>query len=271
MNDKTAYGHTGTPRQSFLVCCEHSGTVREALRVNGVDAWSCDLLPADDASPYHVQGDCRDAMRSREWGGYGMHPDCTYLTVAGIHWNNRGRGWEKTHAALAFVRELIELAGDKPWYLENPVSIISTHIRKPTQTIQPYNFGEDASKRTCLWLNRLPPLTPTKRVLGRMVNGVERWANQTDGGQNKLAPSADRWKLRSKTYPGVAAAMADQWAPLLLGWKQVCFAGDCDEDGVCPKCGMDYAESDCPGPTMEDHEYLENQQGQLFARVLPNN
>jgi hypothetical protein len=148
-SDQAALGLSAAPcwaPSSFLVCCEHSGMVREALRAKGVDAWSCDLLPADDASPYHIQGDCRDAMRSREWGGYGMHPDCTYLTVAGIHWNNRGRGWEKTDAALAFVRELIELAGDKPWYLENPVSIISTKIRKPTQTIQPYDFGEDASK-----------------------------------------------------------------------------------------------------------------------------
>lgn len=208
----------GSP-PSFLVCCEHSGVVREAFRAKGIDAWSCDLLPADDGSPYHIQGDCREAMRSREWGGYGMHPDCTYLTVAGIHWNNRGRGWEKTNAALAFVRELMEIAGDKPSYLENPVSIISTHIRKPDQTIQPHDFGEDASKRTCLWLNRLPLLRPTARVPGRMVEWprgsgkmVERWSNQTDSGQNKLPPSNDRWKLRSKTYPGIALAMADQWA-----------------------------------------------------------
>jgi len=251
---------------SFLVSCEHSGTVREALRANGIDAWSCDLLPADDASPYHIHGDCRDAMRSRDWGGYGMHPDCTFLTVAGIHWNNRGRGWEKTNEALAFVRELIDIAGDKPWYLENPVSIISTQIRKPTQTIQPYNFGEDASKRTCLWLNRLPKLTPTKRVPGRMVGNVERWANQTDSGQNKLAPSADRWKLRSKTYLGIAAAMADQWAPALAGWKPVAFSGDCNKDGECSICGEDYSECACPGPTMDEYEYLENGQGTLFAR-----
>lgn len=160
-------------------------------------------------------------MRSRDWSGYGLHPDCTHLTVAGIHWNNRGRGWEKTYAALDFVRELIALAGDKPWYLENPVSIISTHIRKPTQTIQPYDFGEDASKRTCLWLNRLPPLRPTRRVAGRWVrdprNGklVERWSNQTDSGQNKLPPSEDRWKVRSKTYAGIASAMSEQWSAIL--------------------------------------------------------
>lgn len=201
---------------SFLICCESSGVVREELRAAGVDAWSCDILPAEDGSPHHIQGDCREAMRSREWDGFGMHPPCTYLGVSGIHWNNRGRGWEKTDAALAFVRELMDLAGDKPWYLENPVSIISTRIRKPTQTIQPYDFGEDASKRTCLWLNRLPPLRPTQRVAGRVVNGVERWANQTDSGQNKLPPGKDRWKERSRTYPGIARAMATQWAPLLL-------------------------------------------------------
>lgn len=208
---------------SFLVGCEHSGTVREAMRAAGIDAYSCDLLPADDGSPHHIQGDVREAMQSREWGGFGLHPDCTFLTVAGIHWNNRGRGWEKTNAALAFVRELIALAGDRPWYLENPVSIISTQVRKPDQTIQPYDFGEDASKRTCLWLNRLPLLTATKRIPGRLVEwpkgsgkSVERWSNQTDSGQNKLPPSADRWKLRSKTYLGVAEAMATQWAPILL-------------------------------------------------------
>ncbi len=209
-------------KPSFLVCCEASGAVREEMRKQGVDAWSCDLLPADDGSPFHIQGDCRGAMCSRDWGGFGMHPDCTFLTVAGIHWNNRGRGWERTHEALAFVRELMALAGDKPWYLENPVSIISTRIRKPDQTIQPYDFNEDASKRTCLWLNRLPPLRPTGRVPGRMVEWprgsgkmVERWANQTNSGQNKLPPSKDRWRERSRTYAGIAKAMSLQWSTFL--------------------------------------------------------
>jgi len=222
----SAFGLASGSPPSFLVCCEHSGTVREAMRERGIDAYSCDLLPADDGSPYHIQGDCRDAMRSRDWTGFGLHPDCSRLTVAGIHWNNRGRGWEGTHAALAFVRELMALAGEKPWYLENPVSIISTQIRKPTQTIQPYDFGEDASKRTCLWLHRLPPLRPTRRVPGRMVEWprgsgktVERWANQTDSGQNKLPPSDDRWKVRSKTYAGIADAMASQWSAVLANAK----------------------------------------------------
>jgi hypothetical protein len=205
----------------MLIGCEHSGTVRQAMRARGIDAWSCDLLPADDKSPHHIQGDVIEAMRQRQWDAYGLHPDCTFLTVAGIHWNNRGRGWDRTYESLRFVVELLELAGDKPWYLENPVSIISTRVRKPTQTIQPYDFGDDASKRTCLWLNRLPSLIPTKRIAGRIVTDprtgktVERWANQTDIGQNKLPPSADRWKQRSKTYPGIANAMAAQWAHLL--------------------------------------------------------
>jgi len=207
---------------SFLVCCEHSGAVREAMRAKGIDAYSCDLLPADDASPYHIQGDCREAMTCRKWGGFGLHCDCTYLTVAGIHWNNRGRGWERTFAALDFVRECIKLAGNVPWYLENPVSIISTHIRKPDQTIQPYEYGEDASKRTCLWLNQLPRLRGTSRFAGRMVEYPkgsgrirERWGNQTDSGQNRLPPSDDRWKARSRTYQGIASAMADQWCEAL--------------------------------------------------------
>jgi hypothetical protein len=235
----------------MLIGCEHSGAVREAMRTKGIDAHSCDLLPPDDGSPNHIQGDVREAMRSKQWGAFGMHPDCTFLTVAGIHWNNRGRGWDKTNAAIAFVRELIALAGDVPWYLENPVSIISTHVRKPDQIIQPYQFGEDASKQTCLWLNRLPPLrslpieqwakprwvcSTCKRVLndtdaqawrdktGRVLccrcegtpRMLPRWANQTDSGQNKLAPSEDRWKVRSKTYAGIANAMATQWARRLL-------------------------------------------------------
>lgn len=95
--------------------------------------------------------------------------------------------------------------------LENPVGCISTRIRKPTQIIQPYQFGDDASKKTCLWLRNLPPLTPTKYIPPRMVNGKPRWANQTDSGQNKLGPSEDRWKERSRTYQGIADAMATQW------------------------------------------------------------
>lgn len=206
----------------MLIGCEHSGAVRRAMRAAGLDCWSCDLLPADDGSPHHIVGDVLAVMRARPWVAFGLHPDCTFLTAAGIHWNDRGRGWQRTRAALAFVRELIAAAGSVPWYLENPVSIIGTQVREPDQTIQPYDFGEDASKRTCLWLNGLPLLRPTRRTPGRRVEWprgsgriVERWANQTDSGQNRLPPSADRWKQRSKTYPGIGAAMAAQWAPVI--------------------------------------------------------
>lgn len=96
--------------------------------------------------------------------------------------------------------------------VENPISCISTRIRKPDQIIQPHEFGEDASKSTCLWLKNLPPLVPTKYVEPRLVDGKKRWGNQTDSGQNKLSPSPDRWKIRSKTYQGIADAMAEQWS-----------------------------------------------------------
>jgi hypothetical protein len=203
----------------ILIVCESSGTVREAFRAMGHDAWSCDLLPADDNSPFHIQSDARAlGDLDTQYDMLGFHPDCTHLTVAGIHWNNRGRGWEGTTAALEFVAWC--MSHKRPWYLENPVSIISTRFRKPNQTIQPYQFGEDASKRTCLWLNDLPTLEkdPLNRVAGRLVEWpvgsgkiVERWANQTDSGQNRLAPSETRWKERSKTYAGIADAMASQW------------------------------------------------------------
>jgi hypothetical protein len=112
---------------------------------------------------------------------------------------------------LEFVRRL--LAAPIPKIaLENPIGCISTQIRKPDQTIQPWQFGDDASKATCLWLKGLPLLVPTSNVQPRIIDGKKRWANQTDSGQNKLAPSADRWKLRSKTYQGIADAMAEQWS-----------------------------------------------------------
>lgn len=210
-----------TSSPSMLIGCESSGVVRSAMREAGVDCWSCDLLPANDGSPFHIQDDIRLAMRARQWSAFGLHPDCTFLTVAGIHWNNRGRGWERTNAALAFVAELVALAGDRPYYLENPVSILSTRWRKPDQIIQPNQFGEDASKKTCLWLQGLEPLAinPADRCNGRWVEWpkgsgkmVERWSNQTDSGQNRLPPSADRWKLRSLTYSGIARAMALTWS-----------------------------------------------------------
>lgn len=195
----------------ILICCESSGTVRNAFRARGHDAWSCDMLPADDGSEFHLQGDCREFLGD-DWDMFGFHPPCTYLSVSGIHWNDRGRGWANTLEALEFVKLLMQRK--ERWYLENPVSIISSYIRKPDQIIQPYQFGENASKKTCLWLNGLKPLEidPADYVQPRITaDGKSRWDNQCDSGQNKLTPSTDRWKVRSKTYPGIARAMAAQW------------------------------------------------------------
>lgn len=195
-----------------LVACEFSGVVRRAFAEKGHDAWSCDLLPAEDGSPYHHQGDVFDLIYSN-WDLMIAHPPCTHLAVSGAAWF-KNKVVEQQEA-LAFVKALLEAPIERI-ALENPVSIISTHIRKPDQIIQPYYFGHNASKRTCLWLKNLPLLTPTKYVAPKLVeqNGktYKRWANQTPGGQDKHGPSEDRWKLRSVTYEGIAKAMADQWS-----------------------------------------------------------
>ena len=192
-----------------LVACEYSGRVRDAFIANGHDAMSCDLLPTDSPGP-HYQGDVMDIIADG-WDLMVAHPPCTYLSVSGMHWTTRGlRDPQLTEDALAFVRLLMAAPIGKI-AIENPISIISSRIRKPDQIITPYQFGHDASKKTCLWLKNLPPLRPTSFVEPRIVNGKPRWGNQTDSGQNKLAPSADRWKVRSETYEGIAKAMADQW------------------------------------------------------------
>ena len=201
-----------------LIACEYSGTVRDAFIVAGHDAMSCDMLPTEKPGP-HYQGDVRDVL-SGKWDLMIAHPPCTYLSVSGIHWNNRGRGWDETEKALEFFRLLLNAPIPKI-AIENPVGIVSSRIRKPDQTIQPYQFGGDASKATCLWLKDLPMLIPTTYVPPRIVGGKRRWANQTDGGQNKLAPGPDRWKDRSRTYPGIAAAMADQWGREFEMYREV--------------------------------------------------
>lgn len=194
----------------ILCGCESSGAIRNAFRELGHDAWSCDLLPADDNSQYHYQGDVFDIINDG-WDMATFNPPCTYLSVSGMHWTTRGlRDPKLTEEALEFVRKLMDCNIPK-WALENPVSIISSRIRKPDQVINPYEFGHDASKKTCLWLHNLPKLVGTEYIAPRIVDGKKRWGNQTDSGQNKLAPSADRWKLRSKTYDGIAKAMANTW------------------------------------------------------------
>ena len=204
-----------------LVACEYSGAVRDAFIRAGHDAMSCDLLPTDAPGDHH-QGDVMEVIDDG-WDLLIAHPPCTFLCSSGLHWNKRVPGrQEKTEAALKFVEAL--LAAPVPRIaIENPIGCISTRIRKPDQTIQPYQFGHDASKATCLWLKNLPPLRPTSFVEPRMVNGKPRWANQTDSGQNRLPPSADRWKIRSETYLGIAEAMAMQWGGLPVG------GGTCQE------------------------------------------
>lgn len=190
-----------------LVGCEFSGVVRAAFRSLGHDAWSCDLLEAEDGSEYHIQGDVVDAI-SQGWDMAIFHPPCTYLAVSGLHWNKRKPGRaEKTEEALLFVESLLDAPIDRI-ALENPVSCISSRIRKPDQIIQPWWFGDDASKKTCLWLKNLPLLQPTDMLAG---DSKTRRGNQTPSGQNKLGPSPDRWKQRSRTYQGIANAMASQF------------------------------------------------------------
>jgi hypothetical protein len=251
----------------ILIACEYSGAVRDAFIARGHEAMSCDLLPTDSPGP-HYQGDIRDVL-DQGWDLMVAHPPCTYLSVSGMHWTTRGlRDPLLTEDALAFVRLLLGAPIAKI-ALENPVSVISSRIRKPDQIIQPWQYGEDASKKTCLWLKGLTPLefninqvvpprgwskvmsaadmlecadcgepfcpecnthyadcgcvdpteddTTTKLVSGALFGTRQVppprvvWGNQTDSGQNKLAPSADRWKIRSATYPGIARAMAEQW------------------------------------------------------------
>jgi hypothetical protein len=193
----------------LLVACEYSGTVRDAFIRAGHDAMSCDLLPTDAAGP-HYQGDVFDIINDG-WDMMIAHPPCTYLSVSGMHWTARGlRDPQLTEDALAFVKFLMDAPIERI-AIENPISVISSRIRKPDQIINPWQFGHDASKRTCLWLKNLPLLVPTAIVEPRIVNGKKRWANQTDSGQNRLPPSDDRWKIRSETYEGIANAMAKQW------------------------------------------------------------
>lgn len=206
--------------------------IRRALRAVGIDAYSCDLLPADDGSPHHIQGDVF-AHLDMGWDLGIFHPTCTYLTCAAEWAYGDGPYHQQVRpgtlvgaarraareAAIADVRRLLS-APIPRIAVENPVGVLSSRVRRPDQVIQPYQFGDDASKGTCLWLVNLPLLVSTRRVAGRMVEHrgrlVERWANQTDSGQNRLPPTSDRWKLRSATYPGIADAIADQWGRLLL-------------------------------------------------------
>lgn len=196
-------------RLRVIVGCEFSGRVREEFRKRGHDAWSCDLLPCEGDPRWHIQGDILNELQDGRWDIGIFHPPCTYLCSSGMHWTVRGlRDPKLTDDALDFVRKLLN-APIPHIALENPVGAISTRIRKPDCIIHPWQFGHPESKTTCLWLKNLPPLTQTN-VCEKPASG--RWRNQTSSGQNNLGPSANRWAERSKTYPGIAAAMAEQWS-----------------------------------------------------------
>jgi site-specific DNA-cytosine methylase len=194
-------------RLRVLIACEFSGVVRRAFRALGHDAFSCDLLPADDASEYHYQIDAINAAYAWNWDWDLMiaHPPCTHLAVSGARWFKDKQ--REQAESLDFVRRLLE-APIPHIALENPISIISSRIRKPDQIIQPWQFGHGETKATCLWLKNLPKLTPTNIVEGREAR------------VHKMPPGPDRWKERSRTFEGIAAAMAERWGAYVASQRR---------------------------------------------------
>jgi hypothetical protein len=186
-----------------LVACEFSGIVRDAFRERGHDAWSCDLLESERGPMFHIKGDVLDYL-DLDWDLMVAHPPCTHLAVSGARWFRDKRAEQEE--ALAFVRLLLN-APIPRIALENPISIISTRIRKPDQIIQPWMFGHGEVKATCLWLKGLPKLVPTDIVEGRTAR------------VHRMPPGPERWKERSRTLPGIAAAIAEQWGPLAK-WEE---------------------------------------------------
>ena len=183
-----------TTAMRVLVACEFSGRAREAFRLMGHDAWSCDLLPTD-IHGQHIQGDVLSRLRDG-WDLMIAHPPCTHLAVSGARWFIQKH--KQQTEALIFVQSLLDAPIERI-ALENPISIISSRIRKPDQIIQPWQFGHGEVKATCLWLKNLPKLVSTDIVDGRVAR------------VHKEPPGPDRWKRRSVTYQGIADAMAAQW------------------------------------------------------------
>lgn len=200
---------------NILVACEFSAVVRDAFRARGHNAWSCDLLPTEGDPRWHYQMPIEKVLAvDLPWDMLLAFPDCTYLCSSGIHWNTRNPARAGLTDAAADFFLMLARCWVPRIAIENPIGVMSTRYRRPDQIIQPHQFGADASKATCLWLHNLPALTPTRLIEPRWIEGKRRWANQTDSGQNKLGPSSDRARNRSRTYPGVAEAMADQWGAL---------------------------------------------------------
>ena len=191
----------------ILVACEYSGKVRGAFRKLGHDAWSCDLLPADDGSEFHIQGDVLDYLNA-EWDMMIGFPPCTHLASSGARWFAAKRADGRQQQGVDFFMALAN--ADIPMIaLENPVGIMSTQYRKPDQIIQPWQHGHEATKTTCLWLKGLPELQPTN-IVGKGERHVTKGGKSLPKWYN-LPPSKDRWKIRSETFQGIADAMAQQW------------------------------------------------------------
>ena len=180
-----------------LIACEFSGIVREAFRARGHDAWSCDLLPAEDNGP-HRQEDAWRVAEEDDWDLMIAHPPCTYLASSGARWFKDRRS-QQEQQAIWLVKMLANETHIPRIAIENPIGVLSTQWRKPDQIIQPWQFGHGEIKATCLWLKGLAPLHSTNVVEGRRPR------------VHPASPSPDRWKERSRTLPGIASAMAEQW------------------------------------------------------------
>jgi site-specific DNA-cytosine methylase len=194
-------------QMKILIACEESQAVTKEFRALGHSAWSCDIEPCSGGHPeWHLQCNVEEIL-DEQWDMIIAHPPCTHLSVSGARYFAEKRADGRQQAAIKFFMMFVHHPCSKIC-IENPVGIMSSMWRKPDQIIQPWMFGEDASKATCLWLKGLPVLSPTEIIR------KERYANQTASGQNKLGPSPERARLRSKTYEGVARAMAEQWGKL---------------------------------------------------------
>jgi len=204
-----------------LIACEESQAITIEMRKLWIEAYSCDIVECSWLYPeWHIQSDAIKEAYSWKYDMMIAHPPCTYLSVSGLHWNNKNKERaKKTEEALKFVKKLMDAPIEKI-AIENPISCISTRIRKPDQIINPYNFWDNASKKTCLWLKNLPILKHTNYIEPRIVNWKKRWNNQMDNGQNITLN--EKWKvvwwntdeikkLRSKTFPWIAKAIAEQW------------------------------------------------------------
>lgn len=226
---------------NVLIACERSGVVREAFRRRGHNAYSCDLVSPDDDSAHHLVGDAlkiiKGGWRDRPWDLVIAHPPCTRLSNSGALRLYKGGKfengrdifkWDEMDRAALFFRQFFVVSAESgvpKLCVENPIQhghAYEAHAcGKPTQIVQPWEFGDDASKATCLWLRNLPELRQTLLIKPRIVIGANgrkypRWANQTDSGQNRLGPSPNRAKIRAQTYPGIAEAMAEQWGGALV-------------------------------------------------------